>query len=107
MSSIFFNKRGGSSGIPREIYIFSIIIIYGIFFFLYTAFGNTMYEIDNNYIQPTGDKIDNPVGTPEETKGLLSYVITGFTGMPDFLNWIFAVLSAMIILLIIIVLIHG
>ena len=98
-----------SSGIPREVYIFSILIIFGIFSFLYIGIGNTLYNIngENNLPQSEDSFGNNNPVLSEDTKGLFGSVKTAYVGMPDWVNWIFLVLVALLGTLITIVLIHG
>ncbi len=101
-----------SSGIPREIYIFSIIIFEVFFFFIYLAIGNTFTVIDNNCLNsectPALEGLDysNPA-LNDETSGLLTYVTNGITGAPAWLNIVFVIFTAMLLFLIVIVILHG
>jgi predicted NBD/HSP70 family sugar kinase len=116
-----------SSGIPRELYIFGILIIYGVFGFLFLALGNTISDVNNDCLNseclPTyssGITLKNSTGLVDwasdkamektlnpETKNLFQWVKNGFSGMPEWVNWIFAILTAMLIFSLIIVILHG
>lgn len=98
----------GSNGIPREIYIFTIIIIYGIFGFLYIAFGNTMYKINPDYEVPNliqSDYTNNLLN--EDTNSFAQTMLKGVVGSPAWLNWFMGILTALAVTMIIIMVLHG
>lgn len=117
----------GSGNVPREIYIFTILISYVVFGFLLAGLGNTMNNLNpdcsyNNCIPNSygGISTENTSGFVDwgtdraidktinpETKGLFKWIVSGFEGLPDWLNIIFYIMTALVIILLIIVIVHG
>lgn len=94
---------------PREVYIFGIIVFYAVSFFLYAGYGVSMdkYNSCTECLEnPSYSGYTNPI-IPDDTNNLLGYVHSGFSNMPDWANIVYVIYSAMIILLIVMLVIHG
>jgi hypothetical protein len=101
----------------KIIIIFGLIVFYVFFGFLYGAIGSTMYEYQGSdtytleYATATDGTAYKVLVKPvinDETEGLLSKIIKGYAGQDlEYINYIFIILTAMIIFLIIITVLHG
>lgn len=105
---LFRDKKGASNVLPREFYIFAIILIEIIFTFLYLGYGNTVAKFNNEVYNSGLNNMDYQNSMlNDESNSLLTYIITGITNAPAFLNICFVLFQAILVTMIIILLLHG
>jgi hypothetical protein len=104
----------GSGNVPREIYIFGILIIYALFGLLYLAMLNTLTQqgtittCTTNSLEKPDYSVPGSIGS--QTSGLFENVFTKINCLPENAQWvniIFIILTALSIMMIIIVILHG
>lgn len=103
------NKKGE---MPREIYMFGILIIFILFGTLYAGIGNTLYSLNGNNLPELDErgysipKLDN-----DDNGGIGSFVIKGIKGYSEsnlsWINYIFAIFLALLIVMGVILILHG
>jgi hypothetical protein len=105
-------KKMGSSGIPREIYIFAIILFYGLFGALYIAMVNTTYDINTDCTNPEikcynvieNTTYHNPLA-PSEAREIS--IITKIVDAPVWINIFMGALTILLIFSVVTIILHG
>lgn len=107
----------GSSGVPREIYIIGVIVFMIVVNLCIAGFDKILSNddiiempsvVNSDFDGRVQDINGIPLvpDVPSEATGLGHYVLNGFDNMPEWVNAIFWVLNAMIIVMLIILFLH-
>lgn len=78
---------------------------------MYIAIGNTLYKLNSEELPVLSDKGYTNPALNDDTETLLGFVVNGINGYDEgslnWINYVFIFITAMLILSIIIVILHG